>query len=128
MNAVIKGQDLELNFDFEQAKSTSVVTDHQSLQQNLLLRLLMDKGQLAYLGEPNYGSNIHDFIGQLHTPQYQQLLSRLIKKTLMQDYRVAEVTQIDILPRSQDPSILDIDIVVKAIDGKQLNLAVATHV
>lgn len=122
----VKGRDLELNFNVDEPQATTIVDDMESLKQNLLLRLLIERGNLSSLGYPHYGSRIYDFIGKLQSSDNVQLLRRLIKKTILQEKRVAKVRLVDVRQSLVDPNTLNVDILVQAVNKELLKLEIAT--
>jgi phage baseplate assembly protein W len=122
--------DLKLMFD---AQSEADLAVHQDLQlvsgrdnlaQALLVRLLTRQGELATLGHRRYGSRAHELIGQSLDEANRQLLRRLVRLTLKQDPRVAEVVEVRV-STSDVPGVLRVHASVKPItDDEPLELEV----
>jgi phage baseplate assembly protein W len=100
------------------------VSDADNLAQALTLRLLVHRGELAGLGHPGYGSRIHDLIGEPLDRPNLDLLRRYVRKALLGDPRVAEVTRVEVAPRPDAPGTVAVEASVKAISGASVNVEV----
>ena len=98
------------------------VSGRDNLQQALLLRLLVDRGELAALGHPRYGSRIRELIGETHDRANRELLRRYIRKSLAMDPRVEEVVDVKVESHPTDIDAVDIFAVVKPIEGEPLEV------
>jgi phage baseplate assembly protein W len=64
--------------------------------QALTLRLLVRRGELAALGWPDYGSRLHELVGELDTPGTRLRLAQYAREAVAGDPRVAEITQVTV--------------------------------
>lgn len=96
------GTDLRL---MEAAAAMDVVADptgdlapvrgNENIVQALTMRLLVRKGELARLGWPNYGSRLHELIGEPNNQRTRTILMAHARTAIEQDPRVREVTDIE---------------------------------
>ncbi|HJS84573.1 MAG TPA: DUF2634 domain-containing protein [Acetobacteraceae bacterium] len=93
-----------------------------NLVQALTLRLLIERGELAGLGHPRYGARIRDLLGQTMDRANLELLRRYVRRSLMDDPRVAEVVHVAVEPRSGEPGAVQVTATVKAISGETANV------
>lgn len=70
------------------------VTGRRNLEQAIVLRLLTPRGELTSLGHPDYGSRIHELIGQPNTENTRNRLRLFILEALQQEPRVAEIAEV----------------------------------
>jgi phage baseplate assembly protein W len=68
----------------------STVGERENLAQALILRLLTPRGTLAALGHANYGSRLHELIGQNKTPALRNLCRAFILEVVAQEPRVED--------------------------------------
>ena len=67
---------------------------NDNIVQALILRLKVRKGELAPLGWPNYGSRLHEMIGQPNNARTHVILMAHARSAIEQDPRVAEVEEV----------------------------------
>ncbi len=100
------------------------VSGKENLVQALTLRLLVDPGEIACLGNPRYGTCIRDLIGEpLHRANLE-LIRRYVRQAMLQDPRVAEVTRLIVRPLESDPGAVEVLAVVTAVDGEEADVEV----
>lgn len=75
-----------------------LVQGRANLVQSLIMRLNTERGELAGLGHPNYGSRHHGLIGQVNTENNRNLLKLYVLECLRQEPRLAAIEQIDVQP------------------------------
>src|SRR3954447_3301373 len=97
------GTDLRLNFgeagiDLAGAAATGMVSGTENLVQALTMRLLVDRGELAGLGHPRFGSQIRALLGETLAAATLELLRRYVRKALLQAPRVEEVVSVTVRP------------------------------
>jgi phage baseplate assembly protein W len=73
-----------------------IVSGRDNLAQAVILRLLTPRGELAELGHPEYGSRLHELIGNLHTATTRNLVRLFILESLQQEPRIAKVAAVDV--------------------------------
>ena len=71
-----------------------VVDGLDNLEQALFLRLLTPLGELAPLGHPEYGSRLHELIGEQNTETRRNLARLFILQSLALEPRIAEVLKV----------------------------------
>ena len=92
--------------------------------QALSLRLLVDRGDLAGIGHPRYGSKIRDLIGEPMDRANRELIRRYVRRALLEDPRVQDVVETVVSVRADAPDSVEVRAVVKAIDGSAAQLEV----
>ncbi|AIW03314.1 tail lysozyme [Bacillus phage Mater] len=65
----------------------------ENLKQSLYIRLITPKG--SYVGHPNYGSNLHKYLGMKNTEENAALIDLEIERTLRTDSRVTHVEMME---------------------------------
>lgn len=87
------------------------VSGRGNLGQALLHRLLTRRGELATLGHPEYGSRLHELIGEPNNENTRDLVRLYAKECILQDPRVKDIVAIKASIRD-DPSAVSLDITV----------------
>jgi phage baseplate assembly protein W len=72
----------------------SLAQGNDNIIQALTLRLLVHKGELARLGWPDYGSRLHELIGEPNITRTHVKLMAFARAAIEQDPRVLEVQNI----------------------------------
>jgi phage baseplate assembly protein W len=67
-----------------------------AMRQALLLRLLTPLGALADLGHPDYGSRLHELLGELHTPAARDLARAFTLRAVLAEPRVESVVSLQV--------------------------------
>ncbi len=80
----------------------------ENLAQAVLLRLLTPRGELAALGHPEYGSRVHELIGQQNNSARRNLLKLFILEALKLEPRIAKVAELRITPSPGTRSTVDV--------------------
>ncbi len=113
------GNDLRLlersgDFDLtaDRAGDLALAEGNDNIVQALTLRLLVRRGELALLGWPNYGSRLHELIGEPNNPRTHTVLMAHARAAVEQDARVKEVTAMRayVLPGERDVARLEMEI------------------
>lgn len=126
------GTDLRLVFSRGEAgvdlalglQDLETVSGLENLVQALTLRLLVDRGELAGLAHPRYGSRIRDLIGEPLDRPNLELLRRYVRQELLRDPRVEEVLQVAVTPHDARRDGVDIVARVRAIGGQEAGVEV----
>jgi phage baseplate assembly protein W len=124
------GTDLRLVFQrgavdlAHEADGLDTVAGLDNLVQALSLRLLVDRGDLAGIGHPRYGSKIRDLIGEPMDRANRELIRRYVRRALLEDRRVQDVLETVVSVRADAPDSVEVRAVVKAIDGSETQLEV----
>ena len=66
--------------------------------QSLILRLKTERGELAALGHPDYGSRHHRLIGEPNTEPNRNLIKLYVLECLRQEPRIEAVEKIEAKP------------------------------
>jgi phage baseplate assembly protein W len=86
---------------------------NDNIVQALKLRLSVRKGELAKLGWPDYGSRLHELIGEPNNERTHVRLMAFARSAVERDPRVVEVTDIRAEPRERTVArvIMDIQLI-----------------
>jgi phage baseplate assembly protein W len=98
-------------------------TGTENIAQALGMRLRVRAGELARLGFPDYGSRLHELIGEPNTQRTRLLLLAHARTAVEQDPRVVEVTAATatVLPGERDTVRLALDVAL-ITEPEPLNL------
>jgi phage baseplate assembly protein W len=107
----------------ERGGDLALAEGNANIVQALTMRLLVRKGELATLGWPNYGSRLHEAIGEPNNHRTHTILMAHARAALEQDPRVVQVTGMRayILPGERDVVRLEIEIQL-ITENNSLNL------
>jgi len=90
------------------------VSGRQSLGQALLHRLLTRRGELGDIGHPDYGSRLHELIGEPNNERTRELLRLYAKECISQEPRVKDIVSLTATV-SNDPHVVVLDFTVLPI-------------
>jgi phage baseplate assembly protein W len=93
------------------------LTGVENFQQALLLRFLTPVGELAALGHPDYGSRLFELIGELNTQTNRNRAKLYVLQALAAEPRVKKVQSVTVKQSAKDPTEIDIDVWLLAIDS-----------
>lgn len=88
-----------------------------NLIQALLLRFLTPAGELTSLGHPDYGSRLHELIGELNSETNRNRAKLFVLQALAAEPRVKKVLSAQVTQNRRDPAQMDIDVTLLAIDS-----------
>ena len=112
---------------FPRAIDLDVVSGVPNLVQSLIVRLETERGELAALGHPNYGSRHHQLIGEPNTEANRNLIKLYILECLKQEPRVAAIDRIEVKAgpgrENRDKAIANITVRVRGVPDR-LNLVI----
>jgi phage baseplate assembly protein W len=92
-----------------------------NIEQALRLRLAVRRGELEPLGWPNYGSRLHELIGEPNNSRTRAMLMAFARAAILEDPRVVEITRIEARPTERD--LVRLDLEISLITGRSpLNL------
>jgi len=118
------GKDLKLKFYEIGADLTATkkgdfetVKDEDNLAQAIINRLSTDEGELYDIGHADYGSRLHEVIGEINNEATRQRLKALVRECLVQERRIVEINNISVLPDPSDPHRVDIEIAILPIES-----------
>lgn len=115
------GDDLQLagranGYDLlaDPAGDLALAQGNDNIVQALTLRLLVRKGELARLGWPNYGSRLHELIGEPNITRTHVKLMAFARAAIEQDPRVTKVSrvQVRVLPGERTTARLEMEILL----------------
>ena len=92
----------------------------ENLAQAVILRLLTPCGELADLGHPEYGSRVHELIGQENNTTKRNLLKLFILEALKFEPRVEKVAELKVEPSPGARSTVDVLLRVKPVGAATL--------
>lgn len=118
------GRDLKLRFDQTGADLVAAfegdfdtVADEDNLAQAIIARLATDEGELYDIGHADYGSRLHDVIGEVNNATTRQRIKAKVEECLVQETRIKQVANINVVPDPDDPHAVDIEIAIVPIKG-----------
>jgi len=88
-----------------------------NLIQALLLRFLTPVGELTALGHPEYGSRLHELIGELNSETNRNRAKLFVLQALEAEPRVKKVLSVRVTQSRSDPTQMDIDVSLLPIDS-----------
>jgi phage baseplate assembly protein W len=80
-----------------------------NLSQALLLRFLTEQGELELLGHREYGSRLHELIGELNTETTRNRAKMYTLQALAAEPRVAQVLSVTVTDNRLERDRIDID-------------------
>jgi hypothetical protein len=83
---------------FPRSMDIGLVNGKANLIQSLIMRLKTERGELAPLGHPDYGSRHHRLIGEPNTEGNRNLIRLYILECLKQERRIEAVEKIIVMP------------------------------
>jgi phage baseplate assembly protein W len=95
-----------------------------NISQALTLRILVRRGELARLGWPDFGSRVHELIGEPNNLRTRTRLMAFARTAIERDPRVVEITNIKAEPTERSLVRLEMDIQL-INEPHPLNLVVA---
>lgn len=97
-----------------------VVTGNDNLGQSLTNRLLTRRGELEWLGHPEYGSRLYELIGEPNGVLARAKAELYIRESILQESRVEEITgiQFDFANNGAERNVLKAKIGIKSSAGE----------
>jgi phage baseplate assembly protein W len=91
------------------------IESKENLGQAIVLRLLTERGELAELGHPEYGSRLHELLGAPNTETRRGLAKVFILEALAQESRIEKVLDVTIKehPQRTDEQRHLVDVVIR---------------
>ena len=94
-----------------------------TITQALYMRLLVRRGELARIGWPDYGSRLHELIGEPSMARTHARVMTMAREAVEADPRVVEVTQIAAAVPPGDRDVVRVELDVQVIsEPNPLNL------
>ncbi len=112
----------------DNAGDLALAQGNDNVVQALTMRLLVREGELARLGWPNYGSRLHELIGEPNNARTHLKLMAFARSAIERDPRVLQVADVQarVLPGERDVVRLSLDVLL--IDKPHpLNLVFDAH-
>jgi phage baseplate assembly protein W len=96
---------------------------NDAIAQALYLRLMVRRGELARIGWPDYGSRLHELIGEPSAARTHARVMALAREAVEADPRVEAVTQISAAVPPGDRDVVRVELEVQLItEQNPLNL------
>jgi phage baseplate assembly protein W len=100
-----------------------VAHGNDAITQALYLRLMVRRGELARIGWPDYGSRLHELIGEPSVARTHARVMALARDAVEADPRVEAVTQISAAVPPGDRDVVRVELEVQLItEQNPLNL------
>lgn len=96
------------------------LSGRNNLAQALLLRFLTPVGELALLGHPDYGSRLHELIGQLNNDTNRNIAKLYVLQALAAEPRVQQVISVRVTQNRADRTRIDIELHLKPVDSDSI--------
>ncbi len=113
--------DLQTVISRKNLKDFGLAAGYENLAQALTLRLLTPKGELSKLGHPDYGSRLHELIGEINNARTRGIAKLYCKEAILHDPRVEKIISIKANPVSRNR--IDVHVEILPIkETKPLNL------
>ena len=110
------GSDLRVVMRLETGVDLEPLTGVDNLKQALLLRFLTPAGELAPLGHKDYGSRLHELIGELDTETNRNRAKLFVLQALAGEPRIEKVLALSVTSDRRHPGRIVIDLTAKALD------------
>jgi phage baseplate assembly protein W len=91
------------------------VSGRENLGQAILHRLLTRKGELGDIGHPDYGSRLHELIGEPNNERTRDLVRLYTKECMSQEPRVKDIVSLKVNVPKENPHAVLLDITVLPI-------------
>lgn len=127
MDEELLGKDLKLSFEaapeyvglgadllVSRKGDLETVSGRESLGQALLHRLLTRRGELGDIGHPDYGSRLHELIGEPNNERTRELVRLYARECISQEPRVKDIVSLTATV-SSDPHVVVLDVTVLPI-------------
>jgi phage baseplate assembly protein W len=111
------GNDLQVRTSPAGEQDLGVLSGRDNLFQALILRLLTPTGELAALGHPDYGSRLHELIGELNTAANRNRVKMLALQAITAEPRIKRVVSLDVIQARDDRTRVDVTASLEVIDG-----------
>lgn len=117
------GADLTLQGPVGASGDIALARGDDNIVQALALRLKVRRGELAALGWPDYGSRLHELIGEPDLPRTRLKAQVFARDAVEADPRVQQVEAVDVLRIAGERQVLRLMLAVRLIVAPEpLNL------
>ena len=111
------GSDLTLEGPVGSSGDLALAYGNANAVQALSLRLRVRKGELALLGWPDYGSRLHELIGERYLPRTRLKAQVFAREAVEADARVRRVEAIEVVSIAGERTLLRLAMQVLLIDA-----------
>ncbi|MCE8426291.1 MAG: GPW/gp25 family protein [Candidatus Methanoperedens sp.] len=87
----------------------------ENLGQAILHRLLTRKGELGDIGHPDYGSRLHELIGEPNNERTRELVRLYAKECISQEPRVQDIKSLTVSVQKGNQHVVFLDVTVLPI-------------
>lgn len=108
--------DQEINRQVRRGADPAVAEGIDAIDQMLINRLKTQKGELASLGHPHYGSRHHELIGEPNVERTRNLIKLYILEALSHEPRLEKVLECTVTRDPSQRSMVRVVIMAKIID------------
>ena len=127
MSRSVLGRDLKVVHDelgcdlaLSPTGDLELVEDELNLSQAVINRLRTRLGELTELGHPDYGSRLHELIGEPNNERTRSLVKLYVAESVARDPRVQEVVEVSVQASKEDPSRIDVSITILPTGSSRL--------
>lgn len=103
-----------------QMHDLGVTSGRDNLAQAIIVRLLTPRGELAPLGHPEYGSQLHQLIGRVNSAGVRDLVKLHILDSLRHERRIAQVAEVVTTRHPVQRDRLDVSLTVLPLGDTEL--------
>ena len=111
-----QAQGFDLTLD--PAGDLALAPGNDNIVQALTLRLRVRRGELAPLGVPDYGSRLHELIGQPNNDRTRTVLMAHARNALLEDPRVAGVTKVTAVAPPGERDVVRLELEILLVDER----------
>lgn len=117
LSGVTGAVDIGADLAASPAGDLRLTSGEQNIVQALAMRLRVRREELARLGYPNYGSRLHELLGQPNNERTRVQLMAHARTAIEADPRVAEVLGVTatVLPGERDVVRLSLDVLLISV-------------
>jgi phage baseplate assembly protein W len=111
------GMDMTLEGPVGASGDLGLAVGNANAVQALTLRLRVRKGELAPLGWPDYGSRLHELIGEPDLPRTRLKAQAFARDAVEADPRVKKVESVQVVSIPGERGVLRLALLVRMIDS-----------
>ncbi len=111
------GMDMTLEGPVGASGDLGLAVGNVNAVQALTLRLRVRKGELALLGWPDYGSRLHELIGEPDLPRTRLKAQAFARDAVEADPRVKKVESVQVVSIPGERGVLRLALLVRMIDA-----------
>lgn len=107
--------DLEISRRLRQGNDLTIAEGLDAIDQMLINRLKTQKGELAALGHPEYGSRHHELIGEPNVERTRNLVKLYILEALSHEPRLEKILDCQVTKDPSERTTIRVNITAKII-------------